>query len=288
MATTSSRQVKAAGKQAGQEMKQAARKPWVIWLARLGYVVRGLLYIIIGALALRLAMGVGGGTTTDPTGALDFVAKQAWGKPLLIVMVVGLAGYSLWGFVRALLDPLGRGTDGKGLAARAGNFVSGVSYGALIIPAVRLLQSKPKGPSTGNPQGIAEKLFSQPAGVWLVGAFGLFWLVSALAQWQQAYSKSFMDDLKTAKMGADEEKVAERLGRIGLAARGVVYAVIGWFMLQAAATADAVRAQGFDGALLKLSQQPYGQILLGVVALGLVIFGIFSVMCARWYNTGPK
>jgi len=286
MTTTSSQQIKSAGKKAGQDAQQAARKPWVILLARLGYVVRGLIYIVMGMLALRLATGFGG-ETTDATGALDFISKQPFGKILMVVVVIGLAGYSLWGFVRALLDPLGRGTDAKGLTVRGGYLVSGIAYGALVIPAVRLLQNKPAGAGAGNQQDIVATLLSQPAGVWLVAAFGLFWIVSAIAQWQQAYTANFMDDLKLGKMGHDEEKVAERLGRIGFAARGVVYALIGWFALRAAATADAFRAQGIAGALQKLAQQPYGLILLGLVSFGLVIFGLFSVMCARWYKTGP-
>ncbi len=288
MATTSSRELKSAGKKAANEVKQAARKPWVTWLAKLGYIVRGLLYIIMGLLALRLAFGVTGGEATDTTGALDFIAHQPWGKGVLLVMIVGLAGYSLWGFVRALLDPLGRGTDIKGLTARAGNLVSGLSYGLLIIPAVKLLQNQEKVASTGTPQGIAQKLMSQPAGVWLVAGFGLFWILSAFGQWQLAWKKSFMEDLRLGKMSADEEKAAERIGQVGFAARGVVYALVGLFLLQAAATADAVVAQGFDGVLLKLTQQPYGHWLLGVVAFGLVLFGVFSVMCARWYRTGPS
>jgi hypothetical protein len=287
MTTTSSQQIKSAGKKVGHDAQRAARKPWVILLARFGYVVRGLLYIIIGVLALKVATG-SGGKTTDPTGALDFISKQPYGKPLMFVIIAGLAGYALWGFVRALLDPLGRGTDTKGLTARAGYFVSGLSYALLILPALRLIQNQPAGSGAGGQQSIVAKLLDQPAGVWLVAGFGIFWIVSALAQWQQAYTANFMDDLKTGKMTADEEKLAERVGRIGHAARGVVYALIGWFTLQAAATLDAFKAQGVGGALTELSRQPYGPILLGLVAFGLVLFGIYSVMCARWYKTGPK
>jgi hypothetical protein len=183
---------------------------------------------------------------------------------------------------------LGRGTDTKGLTARAGYLFSGISYGALIFPALRLLQNRPAGAGAGGQQDIVAKLLDQPAGVWLVAGFGVFWIVSATAQWQQAYTANFMEDLKLGTMNADEEKLAERLGRIGHAARGVVYALIGWFTLQAAATLDAFRAQGIGGALTKLAQEPYGLIMLGLLSLGLVIFGIYSVMCARWYKTGPR
>jgi len=287
MTTTSSQQIESTRKKAGHEAQRAARKPWVILLARLGFVVRGFIYIVIGLLALRLATG-SGGETTDPTGALDFISKQPWGKAVMVVVIAGLAGYALWGFVRALLDPLGRGTDTKGLTARAGYLLSGISYAALVVPAVRLIQNKPAGAGAGAQQDMVATLLDKPSGAWLVAGLGIFWIVSALAQWQQAYTGKFMGDLKLGQMTADEEKLAERLGRVGHAARGVVFALIGWFTLQAAATLDAFRAQGIAGALQKLAQQPYGLILLGLVSFGLVIFGIYSVMCARWYKTGPR
>src|SRR5690348_13712123 len=113
--------------------KLASHNPWVDRLARFGYVVRGVLYIVIGALAVEVALGRGGQTTTKG-GAIVTIGSEPFGKFLLILIVVGLIGYSLWGFIRAFLDPLGRGTDPKGLAQRGGYVVSALTYGALIIP----------------------------------------------------------------------------------------------------------------------------------------------------------
>jgi hypothetical protein len=285
MATTGAESIKQAGQKVEQTVKRAAQKSWIVWLARLGYVARGVIYLIVGFFALRFALG-NGGEATSPTGALEFIGQQSYGKAMLVVMIIGLAGYSLWGFVRAIFDPLHRGEDGKGLATRAGYVLSGVSYGALLFPAVKLLQSQPRAADEGSTEGIVASLLSQPSGVWLVAGFGVFWIGSALAQFYQAYSKNFMEDLKLGKMGPDEEKWAERLGQVGMAARGVVYTLVGLFMFRSAATADALAAEGIDGALLKIAQQPYGMIMLALVAFGLVLFGLFSVMCARWYNTG--
>ena len=266
-------------------MKRAALQPWVIWLARLGFVVRGIIYMVIGYLALRLALGSGGGATT-PAGALDVIAQQPFGKALMWGAVVGLAGYSLWGLVRALFDPMHRGSDAKGLGARFGFLVSGLGYGALVIPALKAAQNQPKGAQSGSNQDIAQRLLDQPYGAFLVAAFGLFWIIAAIDQFRQAYTAKFMRDLKTSKMGPEERVWARRIGRIGLAARGVVYALIGLFMFQAAVAADSLKAQGFDGALLKLAQQPYGAVMLGVVSAGLIVFGLYSIMNARWYDTG--
>src|SRR4030081_3367335 len=109
---TTTNATKQAGEAVVHEAKHAAMNPWFERLERLGFLVRGLLYIIIGLLALQLAVGAGGATAT-PTSAIALIGRQALGKLLLVIIVAGLAGYSLWGFVRAILDPLGRGTSAK-------------------------------------------------------------------------------------------------------------------------------------------------------------------------------
>ena len=133
MTTMKSASLKQARSKAAHQVRRAATGGWIEGLERWGYVARGVLYVIMGGLALQLAMGAGG-QAADPVGALRYIAGQPYGKVLLVAMVVGLAGYSLWGFVRALFDPLGKGSDVKGLLQRAGYLVSGLSYGALIIP----------------------------------------------------------------------------------------------------------------------------------------------------------
>src|SRR5215212_7385628 len=131
-------QVEQAGAKAAQVGRDTAQSSWVEGLARLGYVVRGVLYALVGLLAVGVATGTGG-ATTDKEGALGTIAAQPFGKVLLAIIAIGLAGYSLWGLVRALLDPLGRGTDPKGLAQRAGYLVSALSYGSLIVPTVAII-----------------------------------------------------------------------------------------------------------------------------------------------------
>jgi len=142
MAISTSHSTKQAGKAAVHEAQHAATNPWFVRLERFGFVVRGLIYMIVGVLALQLAAGAGG-ATTSPTSAIALIGRQPAGKLLLVLVVAGLAGYSLWGFVRAILDPLGRGSQPKGLFYRAGFFFSGVSYGLLLIPAVLTLLDKP-------------------------------------------------------------------------------------------------------------------------------------------------
>ncbi|HVS48338.1 MAG TPA: DUF1206 domain-containing protein, partial [Candidatus Dormibacteraeota bacterium] len=120
-------------------VKRAASSPALEILERLGYAVRGALYAVMGLLALKVVLGVAGGQTTDLTGSLVSLISNPFGKLTLIVAAIGLAAYSLWGFVRAIYDPLHRGSDASGYMARLGFVTSALSYAALVIFAVQLL-----------------------------------------------------------------------------------------------------------------------------------------------------
>lgn len=287
MATTTSNNAKQAGKAVRSKAVHAASNPWLEQLERFGFVVRGLIYMIIGVLALQLAIGAGGATAT-PTSAIALIGRQPLGKLLLALVAAGLAGYSLWGFIRAILDPLGRGSDAKGLLARTGFLFSGVSYGLLLIPTISALLNKPSTSTASSSGGVPASLLSGPFGKWLLVAIGLFWLGAGAGQLLEAYVAHFTRDLKTGAMSAQEVKTAIWLGRIGFAARGIVFGLIGVIVLQAAFAVGARQAQGFDGALAALAHAPYGEILLGAVAIGLIVFGAYSAMCAKWNKIGAR
>lgn len=285
MANTTST-VKSAAREVKEKVKDSSRRGWIEWLSRFGYAVRGVLYIVIGILAGQVAIGRGG-ETTGKTGAIAAIGNQPFGTVLLVLVIIGLAGYSLWGFVRALLDPFKRGTDPKGLLQRAGYLVSALVYGALIFPTVQFLlrpgnKQQPSGNSTAD---FSASLLSQPWGKWLLLIIGVIALCGGLGQLWMAFSADFQKDLKFHEMSEDSKALARRVGRAGHAARGVVFAMIGFFIAKAAWDADPNQAKGLDGALQTLAQQPYGPFLLGAVALGLIAFGVYSVLCARWIKT---
>jgi len=270
---------KQAGKKAMGEAKHAATNPWVERLERFGFLMRGLVYIVIGVLALQLAVGAGGGTES-PTSAIALIGAGPLGQMLMVIVVVGLAGYGLWGFVRAIFDPLRRGTSQKGLMARAGFLASGLSYGLTIYPIVLTLLHKGSGGSGGS--GLPAGLTDGPNGKWLVMAIGAIWLVAGGAQLLAAYRSRFTRDLKTSSMKADEIQAMTWLGRIGYAARGVVFVLVGVLTFQTVMPGGAQAAPSFDGALATLAHSASGEIVLGLVALGLIMFGAFSAACAKW------
>lgn len=268
--------------------EKVATNWWVEWLPRLGYINRGLVYAMVGLLSVGLVLGVGG-ETTDKQGAIALISSSGLGKALLVIVVVGLVGYSLWGFFRALVDPYQKGTSPKALAERAGFIVSGLSYGGLVFPTARLIlgsgsqAEKAEIAADGNPEQLTTAwLLAQPLGYWLVIAAGVVAIIGGLGQMYQAYSAGFRKDFKREEMSEREMRWAVGFGRFGHAARGVVFILFGVFIVRAALLLNPKEVRGLDETLQVLRHQPYGPLLLGVVALGLISFGIYSALCARW------
>ena len=262
-------------------MKRAAANPQLELLERLGYFVRGLLYSVMGVLALRIALGIGGGQATDLSGSLVYLIGNPFGKVVLIVAIVGLAAYSLWGFIRAIYDPLHRGSNASGYMARLGFVTSALSYLAIVIFALQIFMGS-GGASGDSTQKTIASVLTKPAGGWLTILIGLIAVGVGIGQFVEAYRATFARDLKGAEMTASERNLAVKLGRFGMFSRGVTFLVIGWFLIQAGLHNDASQVQGFGGAFLFLLSQPYGHILVGVIALGFVALGLHSFACARW------
>ena len=262
-------------------VKRAASNPGLEFLERVGYVARGLLYVVMGSLALGLALGVGG-KATDQSGSLATLAGGAFGKVLLVIFVIGLAAYSLWGFVRAIFDPLHRGDHPAGVAERLGFAWSGIAYAGLALFALELFVGTGRAAAQDSTQMQISKLLAYPAGEWAVTAIGLVSIVVGLGQFYEAYTAKFKKDMKREEMTKAEEDFVNGLGRLGFVARGITFTLVGWFVFQAGLHRDPTRVRGFSGAFTFLLSQPYGHLLLGVVALGFVALGLHSFAAARW------
>jgi hypothetical protein len=268
--------------QAGNNtVKRAAANPALELLERLGYVVRGALYAVMGVLALKIALSVAGGQATDLTGSLVVLVSNPFGKLVLIIAAVGLAAYSLWGFIRAIYDPLHRGSDASGYMARLGFVSSALSYAAIVYFAIQLLAGSGATTNDGTKNTIASVL-THPAGGALTILIGLVVIGVGLGQFMEAYRATFARDLKGTEMSPGTRDIAVKLGRFGMFARGVIFLIIGWFVVQAGIHHDPSQTQGFGGAFVFLLAQPFGRILLGIVALGFVALGLHSFACARW------
>ncbi len=248
------------------------------YLSRAGFVARGLVYGIIGILAVKLALGQGG-KLTNQQGALHTVAHQPFGKLLLTLVAIGLGGYGLWRLVRAAIGHGPEGTDSG--FDRVAALASGIVYSGMCALAVEILLGAGGG-NTGNAKKQAAGVFGWPAGTWIVGLAGAVLIGVALYQGYRGISKKFFDDSKTAEMSPRVKKWIGRLGTVGHLARMIVFALIGIFLIKAAIDYNPRAAVGLDGALAKILHHSYGSLALGVVAAGLVAFALYSLTDARY------
>ena len=249
------------------------------WLSRAGFVARSAIYAIIGVLAFKLAIG-SGGKLTNQHGALSTVANQPFGSLLLTLLAIGLGGYALWRLFRAAL---GRGPEGSDSGfERLAALASGLAYGALCVLAVEILVGSGSSSSSTNPSSAAAGILGWPGGPWIVGAAGLVMIGVAVYQAYKGITQKFLDDSKTEEMSPGVRKWIARVGTVGHLARAVVFGLIGVFLVKAAIEYDPKTAVGLDGALAKLANQPYGSVLLGIVAVGLIAFALYSLSDARY------
>jgi hypothetical protein len=247
------------------------------WLSRAGFVARGIVYVIIGILAIKLATG-SGGTNASQQGALRAVAHQPFGKVLLILIAVGLGGYAAWRLARAAL---GHGPEGSDSGIdRVAAFASGVVYTALCAIAVEILLGS--GGGSGGAKKETAGVFGWPAGTWLVGIVGVVLIGVGLYQGYRGISKDFLEDSKTEQMGSLTRRWIKWIGTFGYLARMVVFCLVGVFLIKAAVDYNPDKAVGLDGALAKVDHASYGPFLLGLVAAGLIAFGTYSLSDARY------
>ena len=248
------------------------------WLSRAGFVARGLIYVIVGVLAVKLALGSSGANASQQ-GALEAIAHQPFGRVLLIVVAIGLAGYALWRLSHAAF---GRGRERSDSALdRVTALASGLVYAGFCAVAVEILLGAGSGGS-GTAHHAAAGVLGWPAGTWLVGIAGVVLIGVGLYQGYRALSKEFLEDSKTEEMSRAVRRWIEWIGVFGYLARMVVFVLIGVFLVKSAVEFNPNNAVGLDGALAKLAHSAYGPFLLVVVAAGLVAFGIYSFSDARY------
>ena len=256
-----------------------AHRPEFAWLARAGLVARGVVYGIVGILALKLAIGSGGKATTQ-RGALMTLAQEPFGQALLIATAVGLAGYALWRLVRA---GIGHGTEQNDSGfKRVAGVASGLAYAALCVTAVKILTGASSSGGSNSPKQTTGGVLAWTGGTVIIGVVGAILIGVALGQGYTGVSKKFLDNSKIREMSRTVKRGFTAIGVFGHLARMVVFGLIGYGLVKAAVDYNPRSAIGLDGALSKLSHQPYGPFLLGVVAAGLIGFALYSIADARY------
>lgn len=258
------------------QARRAAR-PWVGPVARIGMAAKGVVYLLVGGMALRAASGRGG-HVEDTHGAVETLGRQPFGDGLLVAVGAGLALFALWRVLQAILNLDGeRGLEGA--AKRAGYAISAAVYGGLAVAALQLAVG---GHSSGGGSRIwAARVLAQPFGAVLLGAVGIGVAVYGLVHLWHAVTAHFRKHMDLSQLGRRAQTVVIWVGRAGTAARGIVFCVAGYHLVRAAVLTRPSEAKTSGGALRALAVGPHGDLLLGGTAAGLFLYGAFMLVQAR-------
>ncbi|MFJ6465915.1 DUF1206 domain-containing protein [Streptomyces sp. NPDC091387] len=253
---------------------------------RAGFVARGVIYFLVGVLALRIAFsdtGGGGGKTADRGGALAEIAQKPFGSVLLWVLGVALVGMALWRLSEAAFGAAG--PDGQKATKRLASAGRAVFYGFMSY-SVLMFAAGDKGSGSGSSdaqsQDVTARVLDMPGGRWLVGAGGV--AVAGAGLWiaGRAALRKFHKHLRMGEMSRTERRAVDITGVFGGVSRGLVFAVAGGFAVAAAVKARSGEAKGMDDTLRSFTTTPAGPWLLALIAVGLAAFGLFSCANARW------
>ena len=261
--------------------RRAANSDALIFLARAGFVARGIMYILIGWIALLVAFGQTG-QQADRTGALHEVSSTPFGEVILWVLVIGFFGMMLWRLSEAAF---GTRADGQKASARLTSLGKAVVY-AVIGYGVLKYAIGLGAPQSSDTQSVdlTATLMSHPGGQAVVVVIGLVLIGAGLYLGYQAWRERFLKELDLGHLRARTRSVVEWLGRAGGVARGIVFIVAGIFLVVAAVRSQPQQAKGIDSSLRALAATPAGPWLLVIVAIGLIMFGLFSWCQARWHR----
>ncbi|WP_460676630.1 DUF1206 domain-containing protein [Hymenobacter coalescens] len=251
-------------------------------LARFGFAAKGVVYCILGALAVMAATGLSGGRTADKQQVLQTVQNMPMGRWLLGLVAFGLAGYVVWRLVQAIRDTEGKGNSAKGIFTRIGYVGSALAYAILAYVAGKAAfeNTTADGGSGNTRQSFVATLMEQSYGQWLVGAIGLFVIGIGVYQLIRAYSGSFAKHVNSSQLPADQQRLVYRVGQLGYTARGIVWGILGYFLVQAARHANPSEAQDTEGAFDFLGAMGTAPLL--IVALGMVAYGLYMLVRAKY------
>jgi type IV secretory pathway VirB2 component (pilin) len=262
----------------GDVSPREVRNETLHWSARLGLSARALIYILIGFLAVLVAIGHSA-KETDQWGAFQQLNQGTFGHVVLWALAIGLAGYSLWRFSEAALGAAG---EGRKVGPRVKSFFRGCIYGFFAVSAFQVALGDRTTSQAQRQQSLTAKVMQHQGGRWAVGLAGVVVLVVGLMLVYEGLSRKFEKNLRTSAMSRPTRRIVTALGTFGTTARGAVFALAGAFVVQAAVDYQPSKAAGLDGALRSLRDTRAGPWLLGVAAVGLIAFGIYGLAEARW------
>jgi hypothetical protein len=262
---------------AKRSARRASDSPAAHALARAGLTARGIIYILIGWVAILVALGHGR-HEADQQGALQLLAGKPYGTVSLWLLGIGFAAYALWRLSEAAYGVAG---EGNGAGPRLKSLGRAVIYAGFAYLTFEVLAGR-QGSQARQQQDVTARVMQHPGGRWLVGIIGLIIVLIGLVLISEGLRRKFMKYLQTSRMSPRTRRVVRMLGTIGTVARGVVVALVGILVVDAAVSHSPAKSGGIDKALLTLRDEPFGPVLLGLAALGLIVFGVYGLCEARW------
>lgn len=253
----------------------------ILFLARIGYAAKGAVYVIVGSLAARAAAAGSDAGTADSRDALKVIGDGPLGTFVLVLIALGLIGYALWRLISAITDAEQRGTGPKGVSLRVGSAMRGLVYGSLGASTFGYIANRDEG-AANTAEAWTARTLAMPAGRWLVVLAGIVVVGYGAYQLYKAGFKRVLKHLDTDEAGPENSRWIERFGRFGIAARAIVFGMIGILLMRAAWNFSPAEAGGIDDSLHALAQAPRGMLVLGVIAVGLVAYGLFQLATARY------
>ena len=260
---------------------------WIQRWTRFGYATRGVIFTLVGLLALRVALGWGG-STQGARGAIRQIGQQPFGQILLVLIGIGLVGYVVWRFIQAYYDP-GISTHGAHRLIRRLAFVlSGIFYLLMALSTVQLVFGTQYGWDNHARQEWVAWLLTMPLGYWLVTLIGLVIVGIGVHAIYRGYTAQFMRLYRLEKMTPLQKRWTRRIGQVGLSALGLTLFVIGALLIQGAFQMNPALATGIGGALHLIALQPLGPYLLGGAAFGFVAYGLHCFALGRFRHVRPS
>jgi uncharacterized membrane protein YidH (DUF202 family) len=265
--------------------RRAAHSDALDWLARAGFVARGVVYGVIGLIAFEVARDGGRGDDASKEGALREIAERRFGGVLLVVLAVGLAGYALWRATEAIWGKRDEQDERKRTLKRLGSAARALFYGAFLVTTVSFISSGPRassGSSDQEEQTLVARVLDVTGGPWIVGAAGVAVIGAALYIGYRGLSQKFDERLDTSDMGPVTGAAVDVLGTVGMGARSLVFGIAGYLLIRAAIDHQPDEAGGLDATLKTMARAGFGQVLLVVTAVGLLAYGLYSFAEARY------
>lgn len=263
-------------------------RSWIAPVAKMGLIAKGLVYCLVGILAFMSAFELGNKQSddADKKGVFNFIQHQWGGKALLAMIILGLLCYAIWRLVQAIADTENKGKDVKGISRRLRYVFSGLIYSSLAMAGVKMLLHRSGSGSDNSNETMVSELLQKPFGQWLVGIVAAMMAGNGIYQLYYGFSEKYRKHIRGLHIDSTADAILTRSGKIGYSARGIVWLLIAWLIIKAAIHANAAEAGDTATAFQFLENGAYGSMLLGALGFGLLCYGVYNFIRARYDHFG--